>query len=928
MPRLARLLAVATLSACAALLTLVAPKTSSHANLRAPSAKGVATAAASNVNPLLIYSTFLGGDGGGPEGANAIAVDSVGGAYVVGRTASSNFPVTNDAMQKVYAGPAPDPNSANGNVFTGDAFVTRLTPDGSGLDYSTYIGGGGQDAAMGIALDALNNAFVTGQTLSPNFPVTPGAFDTTCGTDGNCNSAPNMPPFYDAFALKLNAYGSGLFYSTYLGGGSQEPVQSQTNLPDFQKMGIAIDAQGDAFVTSSTLSQDFPVTAGAFRTAPETGFVTKLNPTGTGLVYSTYFPGAADTALALDASGDAYLTGMAGDASSSPKTLPVVNAYQPTIGGTYTFDSFAAKLDSSGSSVLFSTFLGGAEGSNTPRNGDDVGYGVGLDAAGNVYVSGTTRSGCFPSSNPYVAPSGPDCTSSGKSRAFLAKFSPGGNSLLFSRKLNDAASSGGAMSVAPSGVSTVATTCATAQQNSNVCVYKVSPEGQLLFTTMLTGSNGASVNGVATDAAGNIYVAGRTNSPDYPVTAAAFQKTFGGGSMDAFVSKLTASLGVAQFAAASSNASEAAHKATVQVERSGDLSGEFSVDYATSDGTASSLSDYTAASGTLHFAPFETTKTIDIFITDDAFGPEGDETFSVTLSNPKGSGVVGTSSSTTVHITDNDAAAGPNPVAPASFDVDFFVRQHYVDFLGREPDSAGFEFWKNEITQCGADAQCAEVKRINVSAAFFYSIEFQNTGYLVERTYKAAYGDKTSPGVAGTVPIVSLGEFQFDTHEIGQGIVVGQGNWRPQLDANKDAYFAEFVTRQRFIAAAPTTLTPAQFVDALFANASVTPTAAERQAAIDEFGGAANTTDNAARARALRRVAENPTLNQREFNRAFVLMQYFGYLRRNPDAAPDGDFRGWKFWLTKLEQFNGNFVAAEMVKAFINSNEYIKRFGP
>jgi hypothetical protein len=160
-------------------------------------------------------------------------------------------------------------------------------------------------------------------------------------------------------------------------------------------------------------------------------------------------------------------------------------------------------------------------------------------------------------------------------------------------------------------------------------------------------------------------------------------------------------------------------------------------------------------------------------------------------------------------------------------------------------------------------------------------------------------------------------------------LIVGQGAWQAQLEANKVAYFDFFVSRPRFVAAAPTTLTPAQFVDALFANAGVTPTAVERQAAIDEFAGASDTSSQAARARALRRVAENPTLNQHEFNRAFVLMEYFGYLRRNPDDAPEPtlNFAGWKFWLNKLEQFNGNFLQSEMVKAFLSSDEYRHRFG-
>jgi hypothetical protein len=255
-------------------------------------------------------------------------------------------------------------------------------------------------------------------------------------------------------------------------------------------------------------------------------------------------------------------------------------------------------------------------------------------------------------------------------------------------------------------------------------------------------------------------------------------------------------------------------------------------------------------------------------------------------------------------------------------DTEFFVAQHYRDFLSREPDTSGLAFWTNEIESCGADAQCREVRRINVSAAFFLSIEFQNTGFLVYRMYKAAFGD-----LPGRPVPVRMQQFFPDTQQVGRGVIVGQGNWEAQLESNKQAFALAFVQRPEFTAKYPTTLTPAQFVDALFANAGVTPTDAERQAALDEFGGAPNTADSAARARALRRVAENPTLQRQELSRAFVLMEYFGYLRRNPDDPPDVDFTGYNFWLGKLNQFNGNFVQAEMVKAFITSPEYRQRFG-
>lgn len=273
------------------------------------------------------------------------------------------------------------------------------------------------------------------------------------------------------------------------------------------------------------------------------------------------------------------------------------------------------------------------------------------------------------------------------------------------------------------------------------------------------------------------------------------------------------------------------------------------------------------------------------------------------------------------------------PATNESDDPTKFVRQHYLDFLDREPDASGQSFWVGTITSCGTTQQCIDVKRINASGAFFLSIEFQQEGCLVERTYKTAFGDDTGTSTLNSnhqmaVPIVRFGQFMTDTAEVGQGVVVNQGNWQQQLDANKDAFMLDFVQRQDFVDAYPGTMTPSEFVNKLFANSGVTPTANQLATAIGRFGGAANSADATARARALRDVAENATLVSNEMNRAFVLMQYFGYLRRSPNEGPDTDYTGYDFWLTKLNQFNGDYVKAEMVKAFITSREYRQRFGP
>ena len=199
--------------------------------------------------------------------------------------------------------------------------------------------------------------------------------------------------------------------------------------------------------------------------------------------------------------------------------------------------------------------------------------------------------------------------------------------------------------------------------------------------------------------------------------------------------------------------------------------------------------------------------------------------------------------------------------------------------------------------------------------------------------YKASYGDASGTSATGgthqiPVPVVRFLEFVADAEQIGQGVVVNAPGWETVLENNKQAFASEFVQRSRFTTALPTTLTPAQFVDNLNLNAGNVLSSAERTTAINLFAGAGNTSNLTARGQALRQVAEDVDLSTAEFNRAFVLMQFFGYLRRDPNSSPDTDYTGYDFWLSKLNQFNGNFVSAEMVKAFISSSEYRQRFGP
>jgi hypothetical protein len=361
-----------------------------------------------------------------------------------------------------------------------------------------------------------------------------------------------------------------------------------------------------------------------------------------------------------------------------------------------------------------------------------------------------------------------------------------------------------------------------------------------------------------------------------------------------------------KFGASSYAAQEGAGSVEVTVTRSGDTAGAVTVDYATSNGTASERTDFTPALGTLRFAPGETTKTFPVFITDN-FTSESDETIDLMLFNPTGGAALSAPDSAIITIKDDDEMpSSANPID----DSRFFVRQHYYDFLGREPDQAGLDFWTNQIESCGSDAECREVKRINVSAAFFLSIEFQETGYFVRRLY-LFYFARLSP---------IWREFMRDVQELGRGVIVGAPGWQEQLETNKRTFIEDWYNRHRVVLESQIgnpgqPLTDDRYVDGLFRKIAITPRADERRALIDGLSMGRET-----RASVLRKVAENPEFARREFRPAFVMMQYFGYLRREPD------FLGFDFWVNKLNQFDGNFVRAEMVKAFIVSSEYRERF--
>jgi CSLREA domain-containing protein len=380
-----------------------------------------------------------------------------------------------------------------------------------------------------------------------------------------------------------------------------------------------------------------------------------------------------------------------------------------------------------------------------------------------------------------------------------------------------------------------------------------------------------------------------------------------------------------QFSAGAYFVGEGDGSVLITVTRTGSTTDAASVRYATSDGTATQSNKYITTVGTLSFAPGQTSRTFSVLIVDNVL-TEGNQALNLMLTSPTASGLNSPGRAVLTIIDNDSTVAAGNPLD----DPPFYVRQQYYDFLNREPDSSGLAFWTNQITECQQPgATCsAEVRRINVSAAFFLSIEFQETGYLVERIYRAAYGNGSGTSTLGgthqlAVPVIRFQEFVPDTQQIGQGVVVGQTGWEQVLENNKQAFLTEYVQRTRFTAAYPTTMSAAQYVDTLNANAGGALSTAERNQLVSDLTSAAKT-----RAQALRAVAEDADLFAAERNRAFVLAQYFGYLRRNPNDAPDTNYTGYDFWLGKLNQFNGNFVNAEMVKAFIQSDEYRHRFGP
>jgi len=336
--------------------------------------------------------------------------------------------------------------------------------------------------------------------------------------------------------------------------------------------------------------------------------------------------------------------------------------------------------------------------------------------------------------------------------------------------------------------------------------------------------------------------------------------------------------------------------AFITVTRRGDSSAAATVDYRAADGTAVQKSDYEFASGTLRFAAGETEKNFDVLIVNDVY-QESDETINLTLSNAVGA-TLGTQKTAVLTIRDNDTST---PTTNPIDETRFFVRMQYLDFLDREGDEGGYDYWTQQITQCGTDQACINRKRVQVSAAFFIEQEFQDTGSFIYRLNKASFGTR-----------VPYSDFMND-----RGRVVGG----TQIEASKTALAEDFVQRPAFTTKYPVSQSAEDFVDALIntirtsSNVDLTSKRSEILAAYNNGGG----TQAQSRARALRKAIDYAEYIAAEYNRAFVLAEYFGYLRREPDEE------GYNFWLNVLNNRVPNNYRS-MVCAFSNSAEYQDRF--
>jgi hypothetical protein len=823
------------------------------------------------IDPVLVYDTHFGSTFSGEE-SYGIAVDAEGSAYVVG-WAGDGFPTTSGAFKRSSVG--------------GDAFVIKLTPDGSGFVYSTFLGGSEFDVALDVAVDSDGSAYVVGWTTSKDFP-TRNAFKAT-----------HNGGIEDGFLARLNPAGSDLVYSTYIGGSNLDSAH-----------GIALGASGAAFVTGRTFSADFPTTPGAYRSTfsgnsfPADCYITRINTNASGqssVIYSTYMgPGsnsiaadsagnvyatggtlvrklnAAGTALiytfeipglksspndagsaedvAVDAGGNAYITG-----SVYANVLPVRNGFQTAFKGTR--DAFLVKINSAGNEVIYSTYLGGS--------GYDAATSLALDASDHAYVYGSTGSTDFP-----------------KRESLQAQFNFGTYTSNFVAKINT----------------------------------QLSGSDSLVYSTLLGMAAHGYPSNIAVDAQGAAYLTGftpaitldgiihtgRTAHPDRTPAN-------NGNLRSPFVTKLADSSARAlRFTSENYSVSEGDGKVEITLTRTGDTAEALSVDYATIDppylvpcdpaqrelfsnfpaDRAIARCDYLTAIGTLHFAPGEASRSFHVYVTDDAY-VEQDEMVGLFLLNQTPGTALSSPLAATLTIRDNDRASGVNPIDNSRF----FVRQHYLEFLNREPEQRGFDDWVRVLENCPDVHNNPNCDRTTVSSAFFRSQEFQTKGSFVYRFYKVSLGRAPT-----------YREFIADLSDV-------TGSTAEEVVQKKAAFTDAWVRRAEFRRSYEEVTDPAAFVDKLLQTEQVTLRGSvTRETLIEDLRAGRKT-----RAGVVRAIVEHPDVEAKEYHPAFVTMQYFGYLRRDPDP------RGYEDWLRYLNAHPDDFRT--MVRGFVYSVEYRLRFG-
>ncbi|MFN2510104.1 MAG: SBBP repeat-containing protein [Pyrinomonadaceae bacterium] len=872
------------------------------------------------------YSTYLGGNGS--EQGRGIAVRS-GSAHVVGQTTSSNFPLVNPIK----------PTLAQ---FDTDAFVTKLNPAGNGADFSTFLGGSNTDQGFGVAVDTGGSVYVTGATRSSDFPTLAGPQPTFAGGT------------LDAFVTRLDAAGTSLIYSTYLGGTSTD-----------QGNGIATDSLGNTYVIGVTSSNNFP-TANPFQSTLKNvdAFVTKLGPGvelavtmtdlpdpvafGSDLTYTinvrnngelpatnvtvtdTLPAGATVVSTASTrgtCSGTGPITCAIGTLNSGEATTVTIVIKPPavrSITNTATVSLTESDPVPSNNTATTDTLVDFANLSivkKAPHTlvapGANMTYTLNVKNLGGIAATPVTVSDNLPAGTALVG-----CAATGGGVCGGA----GNNVSVTFPSLAVGASEAITITVNVSSAVTAGTVIA---NTANASATLVDPDPQnntstasvtVTATPIVQRSNGLiafAADRAFTPVSGpsGIYTinpdgTGESLFPNIPLNAfrpswspdgrrLAFQHRNGSlneisvinadGSgllkiaenVSSFNQRITWSPGGAHIAFIGEG--DGQHVETFRV-----------VSFANTD-----------CGGTYRLPTSPT------LLTAVDWSPDGSKFVYATdrelfVMNADGSGQTQV---TTMQQTPDGLTTDSYPRWSPDGSKILFTRStnNNRDLYSINSDGSGFTRLLN-INQAEQGSWSPDgTKVVFVQANEIYTIDAVGAQQRLTNNIYYEFSPDWQP---------------MDTQEIGRGVAVGVGDWEQQLEANKQSFINDFVLSQEFTRIFPLSMAPSQFVDILNANTGRALTAAERDALVADL-----TSGTKTRAQVVRAVAENPEFGRRQFNRAFVIMQYFGYLRRKPDEPPDSDFAGWQFWLNKLDQFNGNFVEAEMVKAFITCGEHTHRFG-